>query len=451
MLLLLTILTVWWFAIGSDASRRRTRVSGEPEHELEATHAPADPDTGRDSGEAREPLGYEDDCIAFEIRDLANGNPIPGFRVRWQAGAESMRLAADEQGTIRVPDDRTGKIAPSDPNWMALEWNDSESRQSGVLWTYARFAVDGVVRTMPPDDALAPRDVELRVLMADEPTSLELPDWGLRNSALTLRRWLPSPEPDGTFSTWVPRIYGVAVVASARGYKPDHEILPVELGGKRAVVDLILERAPVVRGLLRSSTGEPIKNCSVTIYTIRRSLAKEDVGRAKLNLLKPEGGFTFSIDLISGEARAKFIFATRTESDGSFQIPVTVAGETVAVALPHEHAPAEVELGFLTRDRNDLVLTAERVHESARVRFVRSGEPIGRAKLLMCDLSLLDGHAQPGVYLTTDENGFAVTDWLVPGRRYYFGIGEVGGHLEWRGQSVIEIEEDLDSVSTLPR
>jgi hypothetical protein len=175
-----------------------------------------------------------------------------------------------------------------------------------------------------------------------------------------------------------------------------------------------------------------------------------DVTMDNLALLQPQGGFTGSVDQVTGAARAKFLSVGSTDKDGRFDISVPIDGEVVVVAYPNGHRPVEVDVGALNRDR-EFELTAEPVLDPTFLCLVAKGKPLVRANVLVCDLSLKDGDVQPGHNLMTDADGRISADWFIAGRRYFFDIEGFSGHMVWNGQETIDVVLDLRSISDLPR
>jgi len=109
------------------------------------------------------------------------------------------------------------------------------------------------------------------------------------------------------------------------------------------------------------------------------------------------------------------MFASRCRWDRNPEFPV---GERIA--YPFGHRPAYVDLGLLGgHDVNDVNLVAERIFESSWIRVVANGKPVEGKKILIADLSLKDGDAQPGVYVRLDAASRFPSDWLIRDSRFF--------------------------------
>jgi hypothetical protein len=258
-------------------------------------------------------------------------------------------------------------------------------------------------------------------------------------------RWPGAPSKEGRFSTTLPRIDGLVIAGIAPGWKAAHQRVGVARRVERAYVDLRLEPAVTIRGVLRSDDGAPIRGVSVTIYS-HVAIPAEEMNDENLRLFQPQGGFTGRIDLVTGKARAKFIAVSRTDEKGRFDVSVAVDGEAVLVAYAPGHRPVELDLGYAPQSVEDLALQARRVRNPTDVRLVLDERSLANVSVLVCDLSLKDGDIQPGRNARTDADGRISTDWFVPDRFYHFAYitdVPVTGSVLWRGQAEIDLARDL--------
>lgn len=87
---------------------------------------------------------------------------------------------------------------------------------------------------------------------------------------------------------------------------------------------------------------------------------------------------------------------------------------------------------------SELTLTvgAPRSH---RVRVVKAGEPVARARTLWVDLTATE--AQPSFQLRSDDDGWVESSWLVPGRRYaLLAAAERPAYLEL-SEEIVDLEK----------
>jgi len=382
-----------------------------------------------------------------QIRDLADGRPVGNVRVR----VGSSEVPADEDGWVRVPaaEGPEPVFSLASGNWTSLARADNDPMKTGVLWVHGWLHVRGTVRGRGDPGALDFGKVRIGVLLDGLRRTQRLPDANFLRRVLSPHRFKPGLSTQGTFELRTPRISSVTVTASASGWRPAHATVDVSRRIERADVELFLEPAFRIRGILRSSEGIPLVGVRVSVHSIVRA-TPDEIKSGNLALLQPRGGFTGSVDLITGRAVAEFESGGWSGKDGRFDIPVTVNGEALLLVFARGHRPVERDLGSLQGD-HDLDLTATRIHESSHLRFEANDKPVVTTRGLIADLSMKSGDMQPGRYFTTDKKGRIVTDWLTKGRRYYFDVAGHSGHVIWNGQRTIDLARDLQSVSTLPR
>lgn len=390
------------------------------------------------------------DGFGFRVLDLADGRPVAGVRMRARRGTAVVNAESGPDGgvTFSLPD--VTELSVDDSLWEAGPPDLNQPLETGIYWVYRRIEVQGVVRVRGDASGFDPRRAVIHVLVDghDIPDGLPTP----HILARLVEAACPSPgapTEDGRFQVTVPRVHGLTIAATALGWKPARQ--KIDVTGARDRIELWLQRALRIRGVARSSDGTPLKRLPVSCLVLVKIPATE-MTSGNLRLIKPEGGFTGSVDLVTGEAKAKFITIARTDDQGRFELTVPIDGETLVVAFPIGHRPVYRDLGVLgTDDVTGLDLVAERVTAPSWVRIVANGKPVDGEKLLIGDLSLKGGDAQPGVDVRLDAKGRIPADWLIPGHRFHFSIGRFSGHLVWDGRDTLDVAEDLLPVSDLPK
>ncbi|MGQ0613353.1 MAG: hypothetical protein ACT4PV_06420 [Planctomycetaceae bacterium] len=380
--------------------------------------------------------------------DLADGRPVPGVRVRARDGAHVALAETDADGSVTLPKSGGSRVELDDPRWTALPSARSDPLVTGTLWVHGWIEVEGVVRVRGDAEGFDARKITLKVLL-DPRGAPDLPKPSERQSSYETCRFLPPPCADGAFAATLPRVHGVSIAASPPSTKSAHRTIEVSGGVERTDVELWLDPAFQVSGALRSSGGRPLQGVSVTAYSAV-DLTGTGISLEDAQLLQPEGGFTASMNQVTGRSRATFMYEARTGSDGRFELTVKVPGEVLLVAHEFGHRPAEADLGLIGRDLAGIDLSAEKVASPAFVRILTHGKPLREASVLVANLSLKEGDVQAGGMVRTDADGQMSTDWLLPGRRYFFHYAGLCGHVVWSDPETLDLARDLRPVSELP-
>ncbi|MCK6459673.1 MAG: hypothetical protein L6Q95_07225, partial [Planctomycetes bacterium] len=316
---------------------------------------------------------------------------------------------------VTLPTADLSGIAVAGP-WTAAPPSINGDLESRVLWVHGWIAIDGVVRARGDIASFSPEDADLYVLVDGKHAPPALPATS-KLQRLVDGNWGPArPSEGGEFEAVAPRVHGLTIAAALRGWKSARYTVDVRRNPERDHAELWLERAPRIRGVIRSSEGFPVENLSISAISLL-TVAPEDASPDQMRLLKPEGGVTYGLDRMNGKARAKFITGAMTDKHGRFELSVPVTGDVLVVAFPFGHRPVYHELGVPGSDDLEIEVVAEKVHRSALVRLLAGGKPFEGGELLITDLSLKDGDAQPGVYVKVTADSRVCTDWLIPGRR----------------------------------
>jgi len=391
------------------------------------------------------------ESVGFRVLDLATGLPVPGVCLQVPVGADTVDVLSDERGVVTTPAPGvTGVPTVADSRRWAVPPRINETPGTGILWIHGWIAVEGVVRARGKQGLFTPERVRLHVVQGAPNAHLGQIENGKLRAYV---RRVPVPEPtlpDGRFEMRVPRLHEITVAATCKGWKPATHTIDVSRSPGREFVDLRLERAMRVRGVLLSSDGTPLGRIPVYCFALMR-LPAADASPERLRLLAPNGGFGAGVSSKRKVASVKFNTQARTDAEGQFEIVVPNTGELVLVAYPFGHRPAYLDLGVGgAEDIDGVSVVAEKIAQPSRVLVVDNGKRVEESKLLISDLSLKEGDAQPGTYLLLDEDGRVPADWLVSGTCYYFQIADYYGHMVWDGRETLDVARDLESVSTLP-
>lgn len=400
------------------------------------------------------------------VRDLGSGEPVAGasFLLRFR-GEHTQEATTDRSGTVNYSRDGLQQVEVMGEDWtVARSPRLGSAAQSGVVWIFRQLEVVGTVRAADESDEFNPQTVRFTAIVDDEDERTGAWDgpslrarWGVaRNLKVELR----TVSKDGGFVLLLPRIRGVVLAASARGWRPAIARLNQFMDTDSATVDLVLARGFFVRGTLLDEKGAPMPDQKIRGFTIVRSTRTEVTQLGRLELRHPEGGVGGGADTVTGEGFAKFQHGGVTDKDGAFELSVGIVGGTTFIwAYIKGYEPVELEVGQLQSDRESIRLQAQ-VARSKPVLISAGGQPLRRFAVVVSDLEFGQEEAQPAVQTWTDSEGMFSTDWLIVGRRYSFGSLPGGpgkpdpeqilhGCIVWTGQSKIDMKTDLRTYSQL--
>jgi len=428
---------------------------------------PTSPD---ERGETVADTSPASDTRTVTVRDLANGDPVPDLGLRFATGGFS--TSTDASGIALIPAEAREALVANGTRWQVAQQRGtpSESTPPDTLWVYRTILVRGTVVVerltidFEPDDVTlswivkagtfeldpgAPDELAHRMIAARKSpwSDVSLGRHGFRDQRIRAR-----VDSQGRFETRVPAIRGIVITASHEGYAPAQAEVPVSTDFEEADIELPLEPALRIRGTLRTTAGEPVKNCRFRIYSVLIQ-PPGVVDQGAIRARKPRGGLTVTAD--AERTVVKYGYSAGTDEKGKFQAFIGVRGQLVAVADFPGHGPLRRELGFASRDIDDLDLVLPGRSAQARIKILHKGAPLRSATLLLGDLNPLDGYAQHASRVLLDEDGVLSSDSLLRGRKYYLGVADPklptepgSGCFVWEGQETIDIA-DLRPASEL--
>jgi len=346
-------------------------------------------------------------------------------------------------------------LSPLHDSWeLPKAYTTEEVLSSKTLWIYQMMTARGGVRASGKSrgKALDPSTVTLSALTVgleghgvpgqDSPNPWN-PLWMRRHRIEESRIVQPIGE-DGVFSARVPRIRGIAIRATAPGWKPAFALLSTNEGPGPVAVELVLHPASVLEGVLKSSNGSPMSNVRVVAYVSERS-GFAGLNRERLKL-KADGAFTASWNPRKNLARVTHINWAITDQEGRYAISLNADGDVYIVVHAEGHLPVRKSVGWTDADREGEDLLAQ-VTAEPPVRGEYGGNPLPKHQVTIGDLSV--GDFQPAIEVETDESGAIPTDWLEDGRRYLVMVRGPGvprdefvaAKITWSGQEALEMRE----------
>jgi hypothetical protein len=371
-----------------------------------------------------------------------------------------------EGGSRKLRSNAAGEIEfdRGSASWIELEgeiWRRAKRRGSGlngtgILWIYRDLRVECTLRTRD-GEPFDPGDAGFRTFVDDaglSPAGWDGPGAEYRARIVgDARIHAESTGDEGRFVVHVPRIRGIVLGVSAKGWRSATVALDPYMRSTVAHVELVLERGYRVRGRLIDDAGRPIVEGGVSAYTIVR-ISAEDLLHGPSPLHRA-AGYGAAADLASGDGYMKFTTAARTDDRGRFELSIDVAdGHTWLLAGGKGTRRAEYEVGAPASDVEDLVLVAETIRGNPVIRLDVNGQPLADTTILVCDLDFGATEAQPSFQRRTNADGELPADWLKRGRRYSFAVVLSmrlvrHGCVRWDGERSIDLARDLRPASEL--
>lgn len=456
------LLTAWLL---TGEKHPESRQPADPPSDLRTTTSTSTPNaapsgptvTGAESPES--PAGATSEMVV--LRDLADGNPIPGVGLELQPVPTSDEISVADPPRVQVTgnggdfllgDHEVPRLPADASGWIAPRQSREEILDSGVFWAYRQIEVAGVVR---PSASFPPLDLHsIRLTLVPVGGGWADLDGGGRGSpgsrswlhAHGLSRWplqLGSVDGEGRFAVRVPRIKGLCLVADADGWRAASE--PVATQGDSQTVDLILGTAIRISGKLRSFDGTPLANAKVVLYVTRIGGYESVKPGGSLLLLQPEGGSTGVWNKEKGTSRVTLSRVARSDGEGRFSTTVKADGEVRILVYADGHSLSETVLGSVDEDRGGLDIRVERAKDVGPIRLRYGDEVLRSFALLVSDLSVVD---QPAVDYWTDEEGRLKSEWFVNGKLYALipqdaavpPSARCNHYLLWRGETDIDLK-----------
>lgn len=422
-----------------------TRVAAEPS----STDSPQTPRLAGDSGSAM--------LLSVTVLDLANGKLAPGVPVSVSARASKnvlpVRAVSDRNGHISLPLRKGDVLSVEGDEWhLPPSFAVTELIATPQLWVYRMLNVVGAVTSADPAVVLDPRTVALsavavgldgRGVPGHESPDPWSPLW-MRRHGLEVKHDLPVPLADGSFAVTVPWIQGIAVRATAPGWRMASVLIPAATATDPVHVQLRLSPSFSVSGTLRARDGTPISGARVAVYVSKRARFA-DINAEKLRL-DAHDAFTASWDVHQNEARVTDIAYADTDDAGKFAVESKVEGEILIVVHARGCVPLRRELGWVrvARDEGEIVLDRA---VTAKTHLYYGDAPLTGHTVTLADLSV--GDVQPAVEFDADDRGAIATEWLEEGRRYLIIVRGprvppeefVGGAITWSGQAKFDMQE----------
>jgi hypothetical protein len=378
------------------------------------------------------------------VRDLADGSPVPAMQLRLTLrddGTRSTQATAvsNDLGVAVIPASGVRSIAPMLPEWHAPDYADGEVPESGELWIFQTMIAHVTVRAEEAVRELDPGAVRLSLFVKGTDESPWSRSW-LDRHRMRQFRIDGSLDATGRKEVELPRIPGIQIQASARGWRPAGEEVSVPNSAEAPVyVNLELEAESIpIRGTLTGSDGRPVPNTLVTAYVVVETTA-DKVDRAKIRL----GGHNYTLSIYSKTGRAVIVYYVNgmTGEDGAFNLGSNVTGEvTLVVFPPAEDRPVFERMGTLSDAGMDVDLMAAPGPKGERVQFVQNGRPLADAIVVMSNLTLAPPQAAFRTRL--DSTGRMPRSWLTREQKYTFRSEPRSRMVEfvWRGEKKIDVE-----------
>ncbi|MGQ0613073.1 MAG: hypothetical protein ACT4PV_04965 [Planctomycetaceae bacterium] len=395
------------------------------------------------------------------VRDLADGTPVVGLRVRLTserkvesaAGAplKGAFSATDESGRVGFTQPPEDAIPEVEGGWTLPHYAPGEVLRDGVVWVYRHLEVTGLVHGESGEPLLDPTTVVVDCMTVgfeghghpDNPTPDPWSPTWLARHGIPGPQPLPTPGPSGHFSGEAPRIGGLAVRALAPGWRMTWARVATTSSTERTHVRLTLRRSYEVSGRLLDGQGRPLARVRIVAYVTQRA----EYGGLNLDLL-PVGGheaYTATWSRKGNSSAVNYSQDGWTDADGQFSLDLKADGEVRLSVHAEGFLPILKSLGYLNDHRSGELLVATRPETRHAVRIHVKGEPMQRHTLVVADLEL--EFLQPAVSLQVTEASEIPSDWLLIGRTYHIAAFSPSGQLvskgflDWRGQSGVDLEQ----------
>ena len=408
----------------------------------------------------------------IRLVDVDSRQPVTGLRVLLANEAcqgtspprPPKEYVSSSTGMLPVDTGSFGRLHLPGADWRrkregVLEWQSADKdHDSGIWWLFRLVQLEGRVKFEGETRVVSLQTVRfhLRTYEPAVSTDIELESlpgcqrWMQRRGlgSLTYRRKCVEMDDTGHFHLWLPRIGSYSLVTSAVGWIPAVVDLsnvvqqdPVEF------LEVILRRAPRVRGkLAMRSTGRPVPNARIEVVLVPERASPNIFRDAQLHGLYSAG---YLVDQRTGRVHQETSFECRTDSDGQFDFPLTLLGQSAQLfSYVSGCMPVRVHLGRIDGDRSDIVVFVEEGTANP-VSVETRGVPVAGGQLVFCDATASD--VQPSGMLAISDGGSVAGCWFEIGHVYYVVItGQDGnrvasGHIRWSGLDTLE----LDNLKTL--
>lgn len=444
-ILVVLVALLWTLSGGEETVRSATdRTAAKEVRPPTSTGSPSPPSKPSSSKSKR----------VLRILDLATGSTAFGVTLRLTHGKRTVFVESDAHGEIHCEQSVRWSIHVEEPPWIRADLRRRDDLSSGVVWVYRSLAVTVRVRPELADSRFNSSRVRFHPFIVDSEDSgpWSGPDWEARWELL---RKLPGPsfqtQADGSHVLTVPRVRGLVLGVSHPGWRPTTVRLGPYMSEESALVEVVLQRGYRLRGRLVDSNGNPLARRRLRGFTIVQG--NTDAGQfSRMQMLQPEGGFGGVSGPGTQGGYAKYGVVTTTDAEGRFELIVTVPdGETHLYAYLHGKQFLEFDAGRVDRDVEDVEVRTTPVEEDQFVIMKNEGELLRNTPILVSDMDMAGGRAQPAIELRTDFEGRLPANWMVVGRRYSVALAapppapSCHGYLRWNRQVVIDFATDTVS------
>jgi hypothetical protein len=205
------------------------------------------------------------------------------------------------------------------------------------------------------------------------------PGWLLRRGLRPVR-CRPGPDRNGKFEVEVPAVRGMVILAELPGCRPARAFLEFTPGADFADrISLDLDRAPIVRGIVRTQLGLKGTKARVTVW-VAETTRLDRFQPARL----PFSGHKYWLEVGQEEAMVTYEASGETDRNGEYEIPVHVEGEAIVLAEPGKTLAPATERIRLGGSNARVDLKVGRLSSSMLASVYRDGKRIrsGRVKVL---------------------------------------------------------------------